>query len=516
MEFDNIILSPFTDGDKAGTDLKYDERFENIENEVNKDNSLYSGSYSDWEKIKNQTSVLLQSETKDYRLLNWYLRSEYKINVSLKELISGVRILGAFFSAFGELAYPLRKRTQIGVVTNYITFIDTEFGKYLEQASKSDLELAIEVFSHTDEMIEILYPNEVPGLLPLIKKAKTALRRIAIDTQKTNTQETKAVTQTINIGSTLGQRQSQDCEISSNEDANKALRQIQEISRKISHFWLTKKIGDSRAYKLNRTLTWLNILQAPKGNVDGATPLKPVPLSKTQHYDNLFNDQKYSELLTELEISLTKAPFWLDGHYLAWQSLEALGNSEGAEVVCREVTAFVQQNPNLTKLTFDDGIPFASVETQDWLSQQATKPGDASKIPAEHHLIAGTEMPWDLALEQAKSSLKKLGISGAVAPLVQGWQQAYSQREQFFWQLSQAQLFMYSRRFDLACSILHSLDTRFTSSHLATWEPVLQERLLALWLSSLQQRPGKEQDPEQIQVISERLCSLNPIRILNI
>jgi len=199
MKFANIILSPLTDGDKAGTELKYDERFENIENEVNKDNSLYSDSSIDWEKVKNQTSILLQSETKDYRLLNWYLRSEYKTNTCLKALISGVSILCAFFSTFGELAYPLRKRTQVGVITNYITFIDTEFSKYLEKASKSDLEFAIGVFSQTDDLIEKLYQNEVPNLLPLVKKAKTALKRIAVATEETKRQEakTKTVTETI-------------------------------------------------------------------------------------------------------------------------------------------------------------------------------------------------------------------------------------------------------------------------------------------------------------------------------
>ena len=77
--------------------------------------------------------------------------------------------------------------------------------------------------------------------------------------------------------------------------------------------------------------------------------------------------------------------------------------------------------------------------------------------------------------------------------------------------------FLHDRRFkfDLAIPLLRWLDTKFSSSILRDWDPVLEERLLELWLSCQNQQPVKEQDKAVMAQLRERLCCLNPIRVLS-
>jgi type VI secretion system protein VasJ len=115
----------------------------------------------------------------------------------------------------------------------------------------------------------------------------------------------------------------------------------------------------------------------------------------------------------------------------------------------------------------------------------------------------------------AQEQLHQTSLCEALHPLILGHHHSRSAREVFFWQFSQAKLLSQAKKFDLAIPLLRWLDSQFSQSILSDWDPVLEERLLELWLLCQSQQSVKEQDKAVITQLSERLCCLNPMRVLN-
>ncbi|OEE75049.1 type VI secretion system protein TssA [Vibrio genomosp. F6] len=516
MTKQNKLLTYISEGTPAGVELKYDERFEAIENEINNTNNLFSNKPTDWDFIKNHSEVLLESESKDYRLLNWYSKSIYKLNSSINNLISAVSLHDDFITIFGESAYPQRKRAQISILSDFLNFAEKEIVTYLDDLNKENLSSTLNSITSLDKSLMKLHQDDAFNLLPLIKKIKMAIKRI--DSSKSEDKSIKEISKTTVLEkakSVATHLLHIETSIESDRDANKAFRQIQEMSRNLTEYWLKQNSADTRVFKLNRSLTWLNIFQAPKADDKGITPLKPVPITKVQQYQTLLAEEKYADLLIQIEASLTKSPFWIDGHYMAWQCLEAQNKKEAATIICQEVSQLLLQFPELLELSFDDGTLFASNDTQSWIAIQTANSSPSPLESTTEHNINNTIDEWESELDKSKKALKTSTLASSIQPLISGYKQANSGRERFFWRYSQIKLLVQARKFDLASTLLNELDSLYGQNVLTTWAPDLQEQLLELWLTCLNQLPNKNQDPILNKSIRDRLCCLNPVQVIS-
>ncbi|MBL4829767.1 MAG: type VI secretion system protein TssA [Aliivibrio sp.] len=516
MKLGYEFLTSLSESAPVGVELKYDDRFENIENEINNTNNLFSNKSTDWTFVNNQTATLLENHSKDYRLLNWYSKSAYKLDSSIDNLMATVSLHREFITAFGESGYPQRKRAQISVLSDFINFADKAICSHIDSANQETLASVLECITSLDKCLEESYQDSISNLLPLIKKVKTALKRFeSSKNEETRQKELNKTTVLDKAKSVATHLLHIDTIIDNDRDANKVFRQIQDMSRNLTEYRLNQDTGDTRAYKLNRSLTWLNISQAPEGNSEGVTPLKPVPITKIQQYQTLLSEKKYAELLVHIENSLSKSPFWLDGHYISWQCSDHLNKNEAASILCHELSLLLQQSPELLELCFDDGSPFANSDTQSWIAIHATLNSMTEKDVIEEKSDFSLINEWESELEKSKNLLKTNTLSSSIQPLISGYKQASSGRERFFWKFSQIRLLIQARKFDLASTILNELDSQYSRNVLSAWDPELQERLLELWLSCLKQLPNKDQDPILSKTLRERLCCLNPVRVIN-
>src|SRR5690606_41827997 len=99
------------------------------------------------------------------------------------------------------------------------------------------------------------------------------------------------------------------------------LRTLQDQSRPLTAWWLHQTPGDARAIRLARTLLWLPIDSLPEHDAQQLTSLRNLPADRVKAYQERFNQGQYLALLSEVETSLNRAPFWLSGQHLAWRCL---------------------------------------------------------------------------------------------------------------------------------------------------------------------------------------------------
>ena len=511
------LLEPVSTAEPCGEDLRYDDDYEAIEQEINKQNSLHSTGITDWRWVAVQAQGLLEARTKDIKLACWLCYARYKVD-SISGLLSGLQLLLQLSQQFWDGLYPAKVRAKAAAVKWLFPKVDTALDEWLAGSAdaKQVADLA-NVLSDLDSFFSEKLADDAPMLLPLYRKLKNeAKRALEIkkqqEAQPKKEQKSSVISQVIN---TADQLLTGAVHVNSEADARKALRKIQDITRELTGYWLGQKIGNPHSYQLNRTLTWLMVRDYPQYDDNLKTGLKPVPVTRTHDYRERFRNGQYATLVPDLESSLTKSPFWLDGHYLVWQCLTALEQSPAAEEVIASVRQFLTRMPELVNLLFDDGTPFADTETQQWIAAEVmvASIAEAEENPSD---TPGDHKPaWDEALEKAIALLKTSSTGVAVRELQRGVNTATSERDRYFWRMNLIRFCLQNQKIESALALLKQLDNELRIQNIPDWEPQRQLDVLRLQKQAWEKMPPKKQDAAALEQIQARMCCLDICAVLD-
>ncbi|MBX9755633.1 MAG: type VI secretion system protein TssA, partial [Pseudomonadaceae bacterium] len=295
------------------------------------------------------------------------------------------------------------------------------------------------------------------------------------------------------------------------KDAHKSLRSLQDQARPLCAYWLKQKASDLRALRLARTLLWLPIDCLPERNAEQITALRGLPADKLSNYRERFQQGQYADLLVDLEVSIARAPFWLDGQYLAWECLQALDAEQAMREVEIQLALFLQRMSGLEELRFHDGVNFADAATRSWISAHVLPhiqaPLSAPATASDNQ--EGIQPAWEIALQETLPKLRKDGLKAAVQQLKQGLAKASGGRERFYWQLALARVCFTAKKYELAKTQLESLDHKLQASSLGDWEPDLALEVLRLLHSCCELLPQNHAVRESKEGIYRRLCHLD-------
>jgi type VI secretion system protein VasJ len=126
----------------------------------------------------------------------------------------------------------------------------------------------------------------------------------------------------------------------------------------------------------------------------------------------------------------------------------------------------------------------------------------------------GDHAAWTLALEEARSTLRKDGLKPAVQLLRQGMQNTHGARERFLWQLAMARLCFSAKKYELAKVQLEVLDQTLQAADLNAWEPDLVLQVLHLLHSCCELLPQNHAVRECKEETYRRLCHLDLERVI--
>lgn len=263
---------------------------------------------------------------------------------------------------------------------------------------------------------------------------------------------------------------------------------------------------DPRAYLLTRSIAWLQVLTSPPANAEGLTTIKPLSANKLQEYQKRIAEKDYLNLLPELEISLSKAPFWFDGHYLCAKALEGLGQSELAELNRLTLALILKKYPAFMTLKFDDGSAFVASETQDWLSEKSADPIAEITLPGSDSVAE----PWQLAYVDACQMMRQdpKRLSEFLKQFQVAMQTARSIKEKINWLFSSCRLCQQQNKHDLANILFNQINHLLEKFDLDAWDPDLSISIYAAWKKTLEKNNDKDQK-SRLEDITGKLLRLD-------
>lgn len=501
-----LAKSPIRDGDFFGSDARYSAEYELLEKELSKPSSLHDMGSVDWQKVREGCESLLASQSKDLRVSAWLIWGLYK-RESFAGLHAGLGLLNYLCAQHWADLYPRKPRTRAAAIGWLVPRLEQVFAGPIPIAEQLALfrELA-ERLRSLERFLSERLGADAPLLLPLCRRVEEQVQQASVGQP-----EPGSVGAVIaQVKQAANQMLAPGVPVENEKDAHKSIRLLQEQARPLCAYWLKQKASDLRALRLSRTLLWLPIDSLPERNAEQLTSLRGLPQDKLVSYQERFQQGQYADLLSDLESSLMRAPFWLDGQHLAWLCLQELQAEQAMREVEIQLALFLQRMKGLEALRFHDGSPFADTQTRAWISTQVM-PHVQAPISESAPAVTDQEarLAWDVALQENLPRLRKEGLKPAVQALKQGLVGAQGGRERFFWHLALARLCVAAKKYELAKTQLESLDQTLQAAGLSDWEPDLVLEVMRLLYSCCELLPQNHAVRERKEEVHRRLCHLD-------
>ncbi len=502
------ILAPLA-GKPCGESAKYEPEYESAEREVAKQEGVTPLPVN-WEQVLSFSQTVLESKSKDLMMAS-YLCFALFDRKGYAGLAAGLKVCLGLAKNYWEDVYPEKKRMRGRVAA--IQWLTGKLERALgsRRPASGDGPMLAESIAALDELDKFLgeqLAREAPDLKGVSRMLQEFVRDVerAAAAAATAATATSASAESGNLVQVVGA-----------DDVPKALRQCQDMIRSAATFIRNQKLEDPRSYRLTRIGTWLSVEQMPPQQ-DGVTKLGAIPAAVVQKYTAYVTEQKYSALIPEVEESFSKSPYWLDAHRLTAIALESFGPShaQARQTVINELALFLRRLPDLVKLKYADGTPFASDQTRLWIDQEVTPANDTggANTPAASPAVPGEEAPWRVAQQEAKKLAAKGKMTDALALFQTGNTESGAQRSRFCWSLAQARFCLDAGLAQAALPQLEHLEQQGARYALEEWEPGLSlevAQVLLVCYAQLAEKNKKMKDtlaPKAEQLYA-RICRLD-------
>ncbi len=484
-----------------GSDLRYESDFEEIESEIYKLNSVHKDNRTDWKLVQELGYIFLTKRSKDLRVFCWYSLAQIKNN-GLTQLVPILELIKFFLEQCWGSCFPVKKDTRLAAFNWFFERIDFNKDGYADNLSHEELSALISSLDSCSEKLNDKFGERAPYLITKLQQ----LRQVELNKKANNVKP-------IAVGDIPQNNYSSNyiaiptmVSVTEDEDYIRIARYLQDQSRLLISWFLNKDLADPRAYLLTRSSAWLQLAAIPTADINGITKLKPLTTNKLQEYQQRLATKEFAALIPDLEISLSKAPFWLDGHYWCYQALEGLGYHQMASHIREYLRSLLTKFPELENLYFDDGTPFASDVTKTWLSIKSNECiNDPTFINFDEE-----KRPWVVALVIAQENTKKdkSSLREEIKKLQISADTASSDREKVMWLLALAKLCQQHQHYDLSALILEDIYRFVEQFNLNKWEPFLAKEILQQLLFNLEKINIKKHQ-EKINEIKANLYRMD-------
>lgn len=540
-QVEHLARQPIPGTNRAGDNARLEPTFEAVAQEIAKLDSLTAEDPVRWRDVLEQSQQILAQQSKDF-LVACYLTRALSEFHGVDGLQQGLALARDLAHTFWDDAFPpvkrLRGRAQAfeWLVEKCTPLLE----RYQPDAAQFETVKNLEatVIALDDFLVEKM-AAAAPNLADLrqrCRRLRQGMEQQGMEQQRLepqgsgqqrgqqpHPQNPAAQTASRDAAAPAGASRTEPAapavsvstpgSITQEKDVIAVYRACQDPLRAVSQYLRAKNLSDPESYRLNRFVTWLGISQLPPAS-NGKTQLKPVPKEKIASLQTMQREQRWHDLIPELETSISRAPYWLDGHRLACEALAAINAEEARQAVIDCVRSFVARIPEVVNCQFADGTPFADEQTKQWLNRDVNARHQASASTGIVIDASGVSPHWQVAGEQAAALAQQKKLREALALFQDGCNQSTSLREQALWRFNQAHFCFEHGLPALALPLLENLDRQLQEKGVADWEPQLTRKILELLLrcyhASARPEAGQTATAQsRIQDVHARLCQLD-------
>lgn len=504
----------------AGTNVRLEDQFEAIENEIAKLDSLTDNTPVEWELICQWCEAILKQESKDILVACYLARSLCEQGL-LHGLVQGLLLNIAIHKHHWGDCFPPKKRAR-GRAAAYNWWIERTspllekhsfnignletIGIVLSLIESLDSALEKDLGEHSPSFNELMQP--LRRALNQLEAEKRAQQRKVEQANKPKAQPAHTAPTPSQPGSSVPAPAVTAGSIHNDRDLQNSYRAIQDSLRSVAEYLRQQGIADPEAFRINRFLTWLGVSQLPP-DTNGVTQLRPPPKEKLQHYMSMQSSGNYQDLIPEVEVSISKSPYWLDGHRWVHEGLTQLGYADSAAAVAAGVREFLQRFPNAPSLKFSDQSGFADDETRQWINFEVMADSGSSVASAGLPVEQGQDNEWETAYQEAIDLYRDKQATAAFAVFKSGCQRAYSQRGLAFWRYYQARFCFEIQHLSLAIALLEALVNELYEKGYEQWEPDISAKIIELLIRAYEKQPKEEIPRKRVAALHEKLCQFD-------
>ena len=542
----DIGLQPVNKQQPQGDNVRYDDDFEALEDELARQGALIDRGKVNWKKIAELSILILEKKSKDLKVSCYLIRALYETN-GFEGLALGLKINLLILENYWDKLYPEKARARANAYAWLTSKIEPVLEDCLAPSASISVsaDISAEVIEHCFNMtksIEEFLLSHLDDQAPALGNMRRSLNDILVrvteqqkpeqphieeqtiqadptDQQANQVSHNHAIKNQPDVSRTPLEREEnsstepvaadsapaiQTAQIdkinigqSNRKERMRSLKACQEVLRDFAAAEIREDINSPSAYVINRMSTWLNIDQLPM-NKDGITPLRPVPADKKNQIFVLFEQQKYKELIPLAESSFSRSPFWLDAHRIVALSLEALGLKDCAEQVKSYLANFLRRFPDIIHFKFNDQSEFADSATRQWINKQVVS-GSGSSGGIKHkpgNINTTGSIDKDLAVIQEKADdlVSANKLNEAVLLFQKQILKQTSQKEKIYWKFFLAQFCFSHGKTKISISILKEIDGFLQTNNLQYWEPELATNVTHLLYQCLNEEFSLNED----------------------
>jgi len=498
---DLLVLGkePISAEQPAGSDVRYEPEFEELQAEIDKLSSPTSSGGTDWNKVSQMATEILASKSKDLLAASYLAVAQIHTH-QMEGFAVGLHVFRDLLEEFWEDLFPPKKRMRgrKGALEWWIekseTALDMVGAQSLEPEQVEELKAVV---GQIDDFLSE-YLEEPPSV--------RGIQRFLDDLPDESEGKARPA-ETPDRAKPSSPAEPED--IASEKDAQIVLRSALRKVRQVSSFLGKEERTNPQVYRLARIAIWSGVA-APPPATDGSTRIPP-PAAQIQ---NILRDVRdrgdWETLLQSAEANLSQFLFWLDLNRFTAEALGGLGDKyeDALESVCQETAFFDRRFSTVKDLSFSDGTPFADPETKQWL--QSVQLGDNVAAAQPVGADGGRDGSFMAeAMQKAQALAKKKKLPEAVASLQKGLRSSFSKREQLLWRLGLSQILMNSKQPQLALPHLQAIVQDIDMFRLEEWDPDLALKALKMVWFGLKSRTDKATKAQALDVLS-RIAKLDP------
>ncbi|PSW27933.1 type VI secretion system protein TssA [Photobacterium phosphoreum] len=468
--FREQLIAPIMVDNPVGERLRDDPQLNFIDSQMMKVGSLSHGEVQ-WEEVENNVISLLSTKTKDIKLLTVLMQClQHKATPERFTLSIGVLV--DFISHFwfecqpipGERGAVHRKKFFNQICQRTYVAADKLDSALFDIELKAKLETLLqELCIQAEELI--LSVDVVNDISARLRHKLAQVSSISkVETPKASVTSAVDSSNSNNVTAAVSAVPMPNLDIDSGSERSFKMSLLKAVDC-LSELGCD---GVMLSLRIRRFAMWYSIHSLPDANVNGETQLMPVSLDRISDYEEGLQRGADIELWRRVEESLTKAPYWLDGHFLSYRIAIALGQDMWAEIIKDELQRFIQRLPALKTCSFKGLVPFISEVGLKWLDSSV------GNVKVDEAVQMGS---WNEKRDEALALALEEGIAPSLKMLNDGLSQATEPRDAFYWRLLSADVMKKNALPAMASEQYQTLYRQVNEMSVTEWEPSLIEQI---------------------------------------
>jgi len=523
------FANPIGENNPVGIDLKDDDHFKIIQNEINKQLEA-----KNWELVSKNSETILKEKSKHLLVIVYWSIAETQLN-QFSGFFTSMKVINTLIEKFGKDLYPKKEKGKKNAFEYWIknTRALLRIHKPVNISENQKEQMKNEV-DQLKKLLNDIFTKDIPSLqkiedvlnsIPVAAKEKESKKPVKTKEQKESEITETTVDEKKKSSSKQQNKEKQETEkkqkaeieemedvdtdnLENDEDIKRVLNKILKNCENFASGLRQVDLKNRYSYYFNRLHSWGNVSDLPGINSGGNTDIPPPDPEEMNQLNQLEQSKNWTVLLERSESMLPYYKFNLNLNRYSVIAAKNLGSAyeDVVKTIEQETSFFLLRIPGIEKLTFNDASPFADQKTKKWLDQISLSEGGGSvQLEAE-----------DANFHKTLQEIHNKGSYKDMIPLIQAQiKQAISYKNKHFWRSELINLLNKHAKYEFMVPHLEIILEEINTFNIEKWDQDYALKVY-IWAVGCFQLISTEQAKKRVNDLHQRIIRLDLVNAMKL